>query len=70
MRAKSEGEQTKRIMDKYKELKEMTGKMTHLHITTKRIDHLGNKLETEKVLTKVETDCSESDCYDKGNCLH
>ena len=50
------GEQTKRIMDKYKELKEITGKATHLHITTKRIDHEGNKLETEKVLTKVETD--------------
>ena len=56
------------MMDKYRELKEMTGKTTYLHITTKRIDHEGNKIERERVLTKMETDCSESDCYE--NLLH
>ena len=61
---KTREEQTKRLMDKFRELKEMTGKTTFLYITTKRIDHEGNKIEREQMLTKIETDCSELDCYE------
>ena len=61
---KNRGEQSKRLMDKFRELKEMTEKTTYLYITTKRIFNEGNKMEREQILTKIETDGSNHDCYE------
>ena len=61
---KNRGEQSKRLMDKFRELNEMTGKTAYLYITTKRIDNDGNKIERGQILTKIGTDGSDRDCYE------
>ena len=57
------GVQTKKIVRKYQDLKEMKGKIIYLYLTTKKVDTQGNTTETDQVVTKIETGCSEDDCY-------
>ena len=58
------GRQTKLLLEKYPDLKDLTGKITYLYLTTKKVDSEGKIDVAERVLSKIETDGSEQDCYD------
>ena len=51
-------------MEKYPDVQEMKGKSTYVYVTTKKVDNDGRIAIAERVLTKVETNCTEEDCYE------
>ena len=57
------GEQTKTWLERYPDLKEMTGKITHIYVTMRKVDSQGESVVDEQVITRVETDGTEKDCY-------
>ena len=57
--------QTKQMFQKHPELEELSGQVTYLYLTTKKVEADGKTDVTEKILTKVETDGTEEDCFGK-----
>ena len=56
--------QTRYITNKYPDLKDLAGKITYVHLTTKKVNAEGKVDVAERILTKIETDGTEEDCYD------
>lgn len=52
-------------MERYPELEEATGERSYLFLTSKTIDGEDRQHETERIMTKIRTDCSEGDAMDK-----
>ena len=51
------------MKERYQELLEIKGKITHLVMNTKTIDTKGKKNEKEQIIRKIKTDGTGVDCY-------
>ena len=58
-------QQSKKIMDKYLELRELAGDKAYLHLCTKSEDADGNCRSREQTISKIRTDGTERDCFVK-----
>ena len=61
----NEGDANKKSLQRNQELQELKGEITHLYLSTKSEDSLGKQKVSEQVITKLETDGSEKDCFRK-----
>ena len=57
--------QTREALNRYQELQELEGEMALLYLTTKSVDAQGTHKTRDQVITRLKTDGSEKDCYNK-----